>query len=132
MAKILYLTNHLHKDFKRPKIAQIGATGGQEWRSYGQTEGFTPRLIWQGGPTLNSDAPGLGQPVQLAFQKAPVFWGGIVQLCLFSLYINDLGRDISEGKGGAMTGDGVNGIVYMLYADDLSLTTNDLGEMQVE
>eukprot|EP00983_Pelagomonas_calceolata_P037282 1136269-Pelagomonas_calceolata.AAC.2 len=42
-----------------------------------------------------------------------------------------MGRDISEGIRGAMTGDGVNGISYMLYVDDLSLTTNDPGEMQV-
>eukprot|EP00983_Pelagomonas_calceolata_P037886 1136567-Pelagomonas_calceolata.AAC.7 len=41
------------------------------------------------------------------------------------------GRDISEGRRGAMTGDGVKGVLYMLHADDLSLTTNDPGEMQV-
>eukprot|EP00983_Pelagomonas_calceolata_P075783 1153151-Pelagomonas_calceolata.AAC.1 len=40
-------------------------------------------------------------------------------------------QDISEGIRGAVTGDGVNGVSYMLYADDLSLTTNDPGEMQV-
>eukprot|EP00983_Pelagomonas_calceolata_P010948 354300-Pelagomonas_calceolata.AAC.1 len=49
----------------------------------------------------------------------------------FSLYINDMGRDISEGIRSAVTGDGVNGISYMLYADNLSLSTNDPGEMQV-
>eukprot|EP00983_Pelagomonas_calceolata_P022986 723781-Pelagomonas_calceolata.AAC.1 len=39
---------------------------------------------------------------------------------LFSLYINDLSRDISEGIRGAVTGDGLNAVPYMLYADDLS------------
>ena len=61
---------------------------------------------------------------------------GVKQGCplsplLFSLYINDMGRHISEGIKGALIGDGVNGVPYMLYADDLSLTTNDPGEMQV-
>eukprot|EP00983_Pelagomonas_calceolata_P044169 1139186-Pelagomonas_calceolata.AAC.1 len=41
-----------------------------------------------------------------------------------------MGRDTSEGIRGAMTGDGVNGVLCMLYADDLSLTTNDPSEMQ--
>eukprot|EP00983_Pelagomonas_calceolata_P061065 1146655-Pelagomonas_calceolata.AAC.1 len=44
---------------------------------------------------------------------------------LFSLYINDMGRDISEGTRGAITGDGVKGVSYMLFADDMSLTTNN-------
>ena len=48
-----------------------------------------------------------------------------------SLYINDMGREISEGIRSALTGDGVNDVAYMLYADDLSLTANDPGEMQV-
>eukprot|EP00983_Pelagomonas_calceolata_P020677 650139-Pelagomonas_calceolata.AAC.1 len=42
-----------------------------------------------------------------------------------------MGRDISEGIRGAVTEVGVNGVSYMLYADDLSSTTNDPGEMQV-
>jgi len=49
---------------------------------------------------------------------------------LFSLYINDMGREISEGIEGAVTGDRVNCVSHMLYADDLGLTTNDPGEMQ--
>ena len=50
---------------------------------------------------------------------------------LFSLYINDTGREISEGIEGAVTGDRLNCVSYMLYADDLGLTTNDPGEMQM-
>ena len=39
-----------------------------------------------------------------------------------------MGRDISEGIiEGAVTGDRVNCVSHMLYADDLGLTTNDLG-----
>ena len=56
-----------------------------------------------------------------------------VALCpplLFSLYINDMGREISEGIDGAVTGDRVNGVSHTMYADDLGLTTNDPGEMQ--
>eukprot|EP00983_Pelagomonas_calceolata_P065482 1148606-Pelagomonas_calceolata.AAC.1 len=49
----------------------------------------------------------------------------------FSLYINDMGREISEGIKGAVTGDGVNGVLYMLNADDLNIITNDPGEMHV-
>eukprot|EP00983_Pelagomonas_calceolata_P086225 1156720-Pelagomonas_calceolata.AAC.8 len=61
---------------------------------------------------------------------------GVKQGCplsplLFSHFINIMGRDVSEGIRGAVTGDGVNGVSYMLYADDLSLTTNDPGKMKV-
>ena len=57
---------------------------------------------------------------------------GVKQGCplsplLFSLYTNDMGREISEGIEGAVTGDRVNCVSHMLYADDLGLTTNDLG-----
>ena len=41
-----------------------------------------------------------------------------------------MGREISEGIEGAVTGDRVNRVSHMLYADDLGLTTNDPGEMQ--
>eukprot|EP00983_Pelagomonas_calceolata_P007912 258244-Pelagomonas_calceolata.AAC.1 len=40
-----------------------------------------------------------------------------------------MGRDISEGIRGAVIVDGVNGVSYMLYADDLSLTTDDPGRV---
>eukprot|EP00983_Pelagomonas_calceolata_P065980 1148812-Pelagomonas_calceolata.AAC.9 len=44
-----------------------------------------------------------------------------------------MGRDISEGIGGALKGNGVNGVSYMLYVDDL--TTYDpvglAGQMQI-
>jgi len=61
---------------------------------------------------------------------------GVKQGCplsplLFSLYINNMGREISEGIEGAVTGDRVNCVSYMLYADDLGLTTYDPGEMQM-
>jgi hypothetical protein len=60
---------------------------------------------------------------------------GVKQVCplsplLFALYINDMGREISEGIEGAVTGDRVNCVSHMLYADDLGLTSNDVGEMQ--
>ena len=39
-------------------------------------------------------------------------------------------RSGSEGIEGAVTGDRVNCVSHMLYADDLGLTTNDPSEMQ--
>eukprot|EP00983_Pelagomonas_calceolata_P088184 1157139-Pelagomonas_calceolata.AAC.1 len=51
---------------------------------------------------------------------------------LFSLYVNDMGRDVNRGIRGAMTGDGVNVVSYMLYADCLSLKMNDPGERRAE
>ena len=42
-----------------------------------------------------------------------------------TMQINDMGREISEGIEGAVTGDRVNCVSHMLYADDLGLTTND-------
>ena len=41
-----------------------------------------------------------------------------------------MGREVSEGIEGAVTGDRVNCVSHMLHADDLGLTTNDPGEMQ--
>eukprot|EP00983_Pelagomonas_calceolata_P010401 337210-Pelagomonas_calceolata.AAC.1 len=60
---------------------------------------------------------------------------GVKHVCplspvLFSLYINGMGRDTSEGIRDDVTGDGVNGVSYMLYADDLSLTTNERKEKE--
>eukprot|EP00983_Pelagomonas_calceolata_P028424 890553-Pelagomonas_calceolata.AAC.1 len=66
----------------------------------------------------------------IEIKSTRAFKNGVKQGChlsplLFSLYINDMGRDISEGIRGAATGEGVNGVSYMLCADDLSLTSND-------
>ena len=42
-----------------------------------------------------------------------------------------MGREISEGIEGAVTGDRVNCVSHMLYADDVGLIINDPpGEMQ--
>ena len=62
--------------------------------------------------------------------KHPYKQGCPLSPLLFSLYINDMGREISEGIEGAVTGDRVICVSHMLYADDLGLTTNDPGEMQ--
>ena len=49
---------------------------------------------------------------------------------LFSLYINDI-DDIAEGVSGAITRTaGVHGS-HMLYADDLTLLTNEPRDMQI-
>jgi hypothetical protein len=56
--------------------------------------------------------------------------GALCPPLLFSLYINDMGREISEGIEGAVTGDRVYCVSHMLYADDLGLTTNGPGIMQ--
>ena len=47
---------------------------------------------------------------------------------LFSLYINDI-DDIAEGVSGAITA-GVH-VSHMLYADDLTLLTNEPRDMQI-
>eukprot|EP00983_Pelagomonas_calceolata_P021113 662429-Pelagomonas_calceolata.AAC.1 len=38
---------------------------------------------------------------------------------------------VKQGRPCPLSWDGVNGVSYVLYADDLSLTTNDPGGMQV-
>ena len=43
---------------------------------------------------------------------------------LFSLYINDI-DDIAEGVSGAITGTAGVHVSHMLYADDLTLLTNN-------
>jgi len=49
---------------------------------------------------------------------------------LFSLYINDI-DDIAEGVSGAITGTAGVHVSHMLYADDMTLLTNELRDMQI-
>ena len=60
---------------------------------------------------------------------------GVKQDCplsplLFSLYINNI-DDIAEGVSGAITGTAGVHISHMLYADDLTLLTNEPRDMQI-
>jgi hypothetical protein len=49
---------------------------------------------------------------------------------LFSLYINNI-DDIAEGISGAITGTAGVHVSHMLYADDLTLLTNEPRDMQI-
>jgi len=49
---------------------------------------------------------------------------------LFSLYINDVDR-IAWDVRGAVTGVADVCVTHMLYADDLSLTANEPGQLQM-
>jgi hypothetical protein len=60
---------------------------------------------------------------------------GVKQGCplsplLVSLYINDI-DDIAEGVSGAITGTARVHVSHMLYADDLTLLTNEPRDMQI-
>ena len=55
---------------------------------------------------------------------------GIISVTIHVFYVPKTHRETSEGIEGAVTGDRVNCVSHMLYADDLGLTTNDPGEMQ--
>ena len=60
---------------------------------------------------------------------------GVKQGCpqsplLFPLYINDI-DDITEGVSGAITGTAGVHVSHMLYADDLTLLTNEPRDMQI-
>ena len=59
---------------------------------------------------------------------------GVIQGCpvsplIFSLYINDI--DDAEGVLGAITGTAGVHVSHMLYADDLTLLTNEPRDMQI-
>ena len=53
-----------------------------------------------------------------------------LSLLLSSLYINGI-DDIAEGVSGAITGTAGVHVSHMLYADDLTLLTNEPRDMQI-
>eukprot|EP00983_Pelagomonas_calceolata_P010882 352268-Pelagomonas_calceolata.AAC.1 len=116
----LFILRHLRHSARKLKPRQSPRLHAV-FIEFSQAYDTVPRLqLWEHLQRIG-DKRGRVRPTNGDKQGCP--------LCplLFSLYINDMGRDISGGIRGSVTGDGVNGVSYMLYADDfkLSLTTND-------
>ena len=70
-----------------------------------------------------------GEKIARVYTNTGVKQGCPLSLLLFSLYINDV-DEIAEGVQGAVTGTPGSSVTHMLYADDLTLMSNDPDAMQ--
>ena len=70
-----------------------------------------------------------GERTAQVYPNTGVKQGCPLSLLLFSLYINDV-DEIAEGVQGAVTGTPGSSVTHMLYADDLTLMSNDPDAMQ--